>query len=117
MRQTLLQLLQQATLEAVVANRQQVGSEHLQRAVRRLRDNYMVMLRKNDYVALRQVRDDSAKDLTDAEGEKKDLLYNGSLLEYGNTRGPWIGINPIVSELLDVLEETSPAADGDSSGP
>lgn len=114
---TLLQLLQQATLEAVVANRQQVGSEHLQRAVRRLRDNYMVMLRKNDYVALRQVRDDSAKDLTDAEGEKKDLLYNGSLLEYGNTRGPWIGINPIVSELLDVLEETSPAADGDSSGP
>jgi hypothetical protein len=112
---TLLQLLQQATLEAVVDQSDRVGSDHLQRAVRRLRDAFMVMLRKDDYVALRQVRVDSAKDLIDAEGERKRLLYNGSLLEYGNTRGPWTDVNPIVTQLLDVLDEEAQPVSADNS--
>lgn len=112
---TLLQLLQQATLEAIVDQSETAGSEHLRRAVRRLRDAFMVMLRKDDYDALRQIRADSVKDLIDAEGERKRLLYNGSLLEYRNTRGPWTDVNPIVEQLLDVLDEKAPPATAGSS--
>lgn len=107
---TLLQLLQQATLLAIVAKAEIIGADHLQQAARRLRDTYMVMLRRDDHDILRGVRQDRDKDLTEAGGEKERLLYNGSLLEYRNTRGPWIDVNPIVGQLLDVLEKETPSS-------
>jgi hypothetical protein len=107
---TLLQLMQQATLLAIVDKAEMVEMSHLHQAARRLRDTYMVMLRRDDHDILRQVRHDSDKDLTEAGGEKERLLYNGSLLEYRNTRGPWVDVNPIVAQLLDVLEQENPPA-------
>jgi hypothetical protein len=107
---TLLQLLQQATLLAIVDKAEKIGTDHLEQAARRLRDTYMVMLRRDDHDILRHVRQDREKDLTEAADEKERLLYNGSLLEYRNTRGPWIDVNPIVGQMLDVLdEEESPS--------
>lgn len=102
---TLIQLLRFATLEAVVNGDARVGKEHLQVAMRRLRSDYMQMLKPEDHDVLRTVRADPVKDLSGAEGPYQELLYNGSLLEYANTRGPWVNVIPIVSELLDILDE------------
>lgn len=98
---TLVQLAQQAILHAVVARANVVQPEHLAQAQQRLRDDYMVLLRSEQLVLLRQLRDDNDKDLTNVTSEKQELLFNGSLLEYGNTVGPWADVNPIVVELLD----------------
>ena len=98
---TLIQLSQQAVLQAVVDGNEIVQERHLWQAQQGLRDDYLVMLKKAQVEMLRQLRDDADKDLLDTTQAKQDLLFNGSLLEYGNTIGPWADVNPIVLELLD----------------
>jgi hypothetical protein len=98
---TLIQLTQQSILQAVVARTETIQPEHLQQAQQRLRDDYMVLLRREQLALLRTLRDDADKDLVDVTPEKQELLFNGSLLEYGNTVGPWADVNPIVAELLE----------------
>jgi len=98
---TLIQLAQQAVLNAIVAEREAVDSDHLKAAAARLRDDYVTLLAGEQIALLRAARDDPNKDLADMNEQKQRLLYNGSLLEFGNTRGPWGDINPIVAEILD----------------
>ena len=59
------------------------------------------ILKRDQIELLCQLRDDPDKDLVDTTQAKQDLLFNGSLLEYGNTVGPWADINPIVLALLE----------------
>jgi tRNA A37 threonylcarbamoyladenosine biosynthesis protein TsaE len=103
---TLIQMLRLATLEAIVSRSRVVSVDHLETGIRELRDSYMKMLSREDREVLSRVRDDPVKDLAGAEGDFQRLLYNGSLLEYGNTRGPWINVNPIVGQLLEVFEQS-----------
>ncbi len=49
---------------------------------------------------LAQIQRDTYKDLEEMNDARQGLLYNGSLLEYGNSRGPWGDLNPIVADLL-----------------
>lgn len=100
---TLIQLMQQSVLLALVDKRPQVESQHLDEAIRRLRGDFMTLLSRQDLETLRAIRSDGTKDLVDATPNFR-LLYNGSLLEYKNTRGPWMDVNPIVDQLLDVLQ-------------
>ena len=74
---------------------------HLQTAASRLRDDYIRLLRRDQIELLRRHCRNPNKDLTDNTDHKQALLYNGSLLEYGNTRGPWGDVNPIVAEILE----------------
>jgi hypothetical protein len=95
-----MQMGQQAVLNAVVNRAELVQREHVEEAQRRTRDDYGVMLKKNQVALLRQLRDDPDKDLDDTTPEKLELLFNGSLLEYRNTRGYWADVNPPILELL-----------------
>ncbi len=61
----------------------------------------MVSLKKEQIELLRALYADPDKDLVDTNEEKQKLLFNGSLLEYANTRGPWAAVNPVVVELLE----------------
>lgn len=97
----LIRLCQRATLEAIVSKRGQVSLEHLELARKRFRDDYVVMLRRKQIDMLREIDQGHNKDLTDLTDEMQQLLANGSLLEYKNTIGPWAGVNPIITELLD----------------
>lgn len=98
---SLIQLMQQAVLNAVVDEAGIVQLSHLMQAQRAMRDDYIVLLRREQIRLLRTLRDDSDKDLVDTTPEKQALLSNGSLLEYADERGPWADVNPVVLELLD----------------
>lgn len=98
---TLIQLMQQAVLAAVVDGQAVIGMPHLKKAAAALRDDFAVLLKQAQIELLRQQRDDPRKDLVDITPAKQSLLYNGSLLEYDNTAGPWADVNPVVSELLE----------------
>ncbi|MCC6605002.1 MAG: hypothetical protein IT327_17475 [Anaerolineae bacterium] len=95
-----MQLSQQAVLNAVVEKVDQVQLNHVEEARRRARDDYMVILKKEQIALLRQLKDDPNKDLDDTTPEKLELLFNDSLREYRNTRGYWANVNPLVLELL-----------------
>lgn len=97
---TLIQLAQQSIVKTLAQNGTQVQIEHVAEARRKPRDEYMVMLKREQVDLLREIAEDSDKDLVDTTAAKQELLFNGSLLEYGNTLGPWADVNPIVQELL-----------------
>ena len=97
---TLIQLGQQAVLNAIVEDAGAVRFTHLEEARRTLRDDYMVILKREQISLLRQLHDDPNKDLDDTTPGVLELLFNGSLLEYANTNGPWADVAPIVTELL-----------------
>ena len=96
-----IQLMQQAVLNAVVDEAEIVQLSNLKEAQRAMRDDYIVLLRREQIRLLRLLRDDPDKDLVDITPEKQALLSNGSLLEYADERGPWADVNPVVLELLD----------------
>ncbi len=98
---TLIQLAQQAALNAIVDGDIAINSQHLDSATAKLRDDYITLLTKEQIELLKTIHTDQDKDLADMKEEKQKLLFNGSLLEYGNTRGPWGGVNPIVCKILD----------------
>lgn len=98
---TLVQILRLAIREAVVTGVEQIESLHLQRAMTEERDDYIALLKKDQAARLRQWQEDPEKIMTDVTPETEDLLYNGSLLEYANTLGPWADVNPIVAQILD----------------
>lgn len=98
---TVIQLGRQAVLNAVVDGAAQVQADHLEAARAGLRDDYMVLLKKEQIELLRQLHEDEDKDLLDTTQAKQELLFNGSLLEFGNTRGPWADVHPIIEELLE----------------
>lgn len=105
---TLIQLVRQSVLEAVVDGKKQVEKPHLDKARRLLRDDYMLLLRKEQLQLLRQLQNSPDRALGDVTPEKQVLLRNLSLLEYNynNDLGPWVGINPVVVELLDRAESS-----------
>lgn len=96
-----IQLMQQAVLNAVVDEAEVVQLSNLEEAKRAMRDDYMILLRRDQIRLLRVLRDDPDKDLVNITPEKQALLSNGSLLEYADDRGPWADVNPVVLELLD----------------
>lgn len=98
---TLVQLVQQAILKSVVARADIVQLEHMTAAQYRLRDDYIVMLKQEQIDLLRQLHESKKKGLIDVTSAKRELLNNISLLEYGNTIGPWADVNPIVMTLLE----------------
>lgn len=100
---TLIQMVRYAILEAVVDGNDLVVETHLDKARRLLRDDYMVLLKKEQIELLCQLRNDPDKSLVNVTPEKQSLLQNLSLLEYNynNSNGPWVGINPVVQELLE----------------
>ncbi len=97
----LVQLVQQSILKSVVARKDIVQLEHMTAAQHRLRDDYIVMLKQEQIDLLRQLYESAKKDLVDVTPAKRELLENISLLEYGNTVGPWADVNPIVITLLE----------------
>lgn len=100
---TLIQLTQQSVLSAIVDKSLTVSQNHLISVAAKLRDDYIPILSKKDLKALRDIRKDEDKDLYEVEENKLSLLSNGSLLEYGNTKGPWADVNPIVEEIINRL--------------
>jgi hypothetical protein len=98
---TLIQLAQDSVLNAMVAKVSTVDKGHVQAAAARFRDDFITLLKRDQRSLLRKIRSDPRKDLAGVEQEIQELLYNGSLLEYGNTHGPWGDVNPIVTEILD----------------
>lgn len=97
---TLIQLGQQTILNAIVGGADHPGLDHVRQAREAIRDDYAVMLKQPQLDLLLSLQRNPVKHLTDTTGEKQTLLFNGSLLEYGNTVGPWADVNPIVLELL-----------------
>lgn len=97
----IIQLIQQAILNAIVDGETAVKLPHLMAAQNNLRDDYSVLLRREQLELLAQLHQDSDKDLIDTTEAKQGLLFNGSLLEYANTRGPWADVTPVVVELLE----------------
>lgn len=102
---TLIQVMRLAVANAVVDGETQVQVQHLRRARQKLRDDYVVLLKRDQIDLLRRLRDDANKDLLDTTDAKQALLFNGSLLEYADSRGPWAGVNPVVLELLERVED------------
>lgn len=99
--QTLIQISQQAVLNALTEGTDVVQPDHLEAAWRGLRNNYMVALKQAQIELLRRLRDDPDKDLLDTTDAKQELLFSGTLLEYADERGAWADVNPIVVELLE----------------
>lgn len=97
---SLIQLAQQAVLRAIVARRQTVSLDQVKQTAAALRDDYASLLSVEQIQLLRQQCDDTDKDLLGVTPEVQALLFNGSLLEYRNTRGPWGDANPMVVDLL-----------------
>jgi hypothetical protein len=99
--QTLLQLARQSVLHTVVAGLDRVQQTQVRQSADEVRNDYIALLKRDQSERLRQWLHDADKTLTDVTSETEDLLYNGSLLEYANTHGPWADINPIVAALLE----------------
>lgn len=97
---SLIQLGQQAALNAIVDNADTIQEAHLEEARMVMRNDYQAMLKQEQVALLRELSDDMEKDLDDNSQAVLDLLFNGSLLEYENTRGFWGDVNPVVVELL-----------------
>jgi hypothetical protein len=98
---TLIQLARQTVLKAIVDNQPVVQIHHLTAAAAALRDDYASLLTPDQIALLRKQKDDPRKDLVGVGKEQQELLANGSLLEFGNTRGPWGDVNPLALELLE----------------
>lgn len=98
---TLIQIGQQAIINAIVSDAAQVEVEHVEQARKALRNDYMAALKPAQIALLQNVRIDPDKDLDDTTPEIQALLLNSSLLEYENSRGYWANVRPLVVELLD----------------
>ncbi|MBN1900770.1 hypothetical protein JW926_05520, partial [Candidatus Sumerlaeota bacterium] len=98
---TLIQLTQRAVLSAIVDKNPTISQKHILSVASGLRDDYIPILSSKDLKILRDIRNDKDKDLSEVEENKLNLLSNGSLLEYGNTKGPWADVNPIVEEIIE----------------
>jgi hypothetical protein len=99
---TLIQSMRLAIRQAVVENERIIQKKHLDQAIAEVRDDYIALLKKDQVARLREWQKNASKILTDVTPETEDLLYNGSLLEYSNTLGPWAAVNPIVAEILEM---------------
>lgn len=98
---SMVQLAQRATLKTIVASRPAIGLEQVNAAAAALRDDYASLLTDDQLASLRQQRNDPEKRLEGVSLARQELLYNGSLYEYKNTKGPWGDVNPIVLDLLE----------------
>jgi hypothetical protein len=98
---TLIQLIRQSALKAIVDDKKVIQLAHLDKAAAALRDDYASLLTADQIALLRAQRDDPRKDLIGVTNAQQELLYNGSLLEYKNTIGPWGDVNPLTQELLN----------------
>ncbi len=106
---SLVFLVQNAAVEAVARRRppQTIAAEDAQEAIRLLRSMLAPQLRQTDYGLLRD-RHRRRHPLT-ADADEGRLLYNGTLLEYGDGQ-PWGDAHPVLWELLER------EADDDSDG-
>lgn len=102
---TLIDLGHKAIIQAVVDSDSIIQKKHLQQAIRETRDDYIAFLRQEQLDLLLACHKSEDKGLDDISPDKQALLFNGSLLEYSNTIGPWADINPIVVELLERHEQ------------
>jgi hypothetical protein len=99
---TLVELIQQAAVEALSRGEEAISATSLEKAAARQRADYGALLRRDDYQALRELH--RSKKLVDEE-EVRALLHNLSLLEY-DEEGVWCDVHPIVLPLLE--EEVEP---------
>lgn len=106
---SLVFLVQNAAVEAVARRHspQVITASDAQEAIRMLRSMLAPELRQTDYALLRD-RHRRRRPLT-ADTDEGRLLYNGTLLEYGDGQ-PWGDAHPVLWELLER------DADDDSDG-
>ncbi len=102
---TLVRLGELAAEHALVDRKTSIDLGSAQHAIAEVRADFKALLRPQDYVVLRQKRQD--KNLVSEPGIR-DVLYNGSLLEYHNDE-PWCDVHPAVLPLLgDEVDEQKP---------
>jgi len=94
---TLIRLGELAAEHALVDHKSAIDLHSAQLAIAEVRADFKALLRAEDYVVLRQKRQD--KNLISDPGIQ-DVLYNGSLLEYHNGE-PWCDVHPAILPLLD----------------
>lgn len=104
---SLVFLVQNAAVEAVAHRRspQVITAEDAQEAIRLLRSMLAPELRQADYALLRE-RHRRRRPLT-ADADEGRLLYNGTLLEYGDGQ-PWGDAHPVLWELLEHESDDDP---------
>jgi hypothetical protein len=93
---TLIRLGELSAEHALVDRKTVIDLDSAEHAIAEVRADFKALLRPQDYVVLKQKRRD--KNLVSEPGIR-DVLYNGSLLEYHNHE-PWCDVHPAVLPLL-----------------
>jgi hypothetical protein len=89
---TLVSLMRDAALIAAARNAQRIEANDAERAINRLRGNFIALLHSSDYPALLARHEDKR---LNADEETQNLLEKLALLEYANDEN-WCDVHPIL---------------------
>jgi len=108
----LISLAQQACLEALLEEKDQIETDDLKRAAKRKERSFGTRLSKAQRHLLYQVHRE--KDI-DNEEEYRDLLHNLSVLEYRNA-DKWYDVHPLARAFMTAGDDSAEPASGDDDG-